>query len=66
VSPAGKKPGNMSDMITFFTSAFWVRLFYIFRTLFNSPSLYMWHGIASGYYLTFLLGGFITAAVRQA
>lgn len=47
VTPAGKKPGNLSSMITFFTSAFW-------------------HGIASGYYLTFLMGGFITAAARQA
>ncbi|KAF8960202.1 endoplasmic reticulum protein [Flammula alnicola] len=47
VTPKGKKPGNMSSMITFFTSAFW-------------------HGIASGYYLTFLMGGFITAAARQA
>ncbi|KDR74386.1 hypothetical protein GALMADRAFT_250302 [Galerina marginata CBS 339.88] len=47
VTPKGKKPGNMSQMITFFTSAFW-------------------HGIASGYYLTFLMGGFITAAARQA
>ncbi|KAF8164820.1 endoplasmic reticulum protein [Crassisporium funariophilum] len=25
-----------------------------------------WHGIASGYYLTFLMGGFITAAARLA
>ncbi|KAJ2929534.1 hypothetical protein H1R20_g7551, partial [Candolleomyces eurysporus] len=25
-----------------------------------------WHGIASGYYLTFIMGGFITAAARQA
>jgi lysophospholipid acyltransferase len=25
VTPKGKKPGNMSSMITFFTSAFWVR-----------------------------------------
>ena len=24
VTPKGKKPGNMSSMITFFTSAFWV------------------------------------------
>ncbi|KAF9563341.1 endoplasmic reticulum protein [Agrocybe pediades] len=47
VTPKGKKPGNMSSMITFFTSAFW-------------------HGIAGGYYLTFLMGGFITAAARQA
>ncbi|KAH9483154.1 Lysophospholipid acyltransferase [Psilocybe cubensis] len=47
VTPKGKKPGNLSQMITFFTSAFW-------------------HGIASGYYLTFIMGGFITAAARQA
>jgi lysophospholipid acyltransferase len=47
VTPKGKKPGNTSQMITFFTSAFW-------------------HGIAGGYYLTFLMGGFITAAARQA
>ncbi|KJA21611.1 hypothetical protein HYPSUDRAFT_140361 [Hypholoma sublateritium FD-334 SS-4] len=47
VTPKGQKPGNMSSMITFFTSAFW-------------------HGIASGYYLTFMMGGFITAAARQA
>ncbi|TFK43038.1 MBOAT, membrane-bound O-acyltransferase family-domain-containing protein [Crucibulum laeve] len=25
-----------------------------------------WHGIASGYYLTFLMGGFVTAAARLA
>ncbi|KAF5337018.1 hypothetical protein D9611_002943 [Ephemerocybe angulata] len=47
VTPKGKKPGNTSQMITFFTSAFW-------------------HGIAGGYYMTFLMGGFITAAARQA
>ncbi|KAF5320661.1 hypothetical protein D9619_001199 [Psilocybe cf. subviscida] len=47
VTPKGQKPGNLSSMITFFTSAFW-------------------HGIASGYYLTFLMGGFITAAARQS
>lgn len=45
VTVPGKKPGNMSSMITFLTSAFW-------------------HGIASGYYLTFVLGGFITSAAR--
>ncbi|KAF8627569.1 hypothetical protein AX15_004361 [Amanita polypyramis BW_CC] len=47
VTPKGKKPGNMSSMITFFTSAFW-------------------HGIAPGYYLTFLFGGFITTVARMA
>ncbi|KAF9531014.1 MBOAT, membrane-bound O-acyltransferase family-domain-containing protein [Crepidotus variabilis] len=47
VTPKGQKPGNMSSMITFFTSAFW-------------------HGIAGGYYLTFLMGGFITASARLA
>ncbi|KAK2462342.1 hypothetical protein APHAL10511_005648 [Amanita phalloides] len=45
VTPKGKKPGNMSSMITFFTSAFW-------------------HGIAGGYYLTFMFGGFVTTAAR--
>jgi len=47
ITPKGKKPGFMSSMVTFLTSAFW-------------------HGIAGGYYLTFLLGGFITTAARLA
>jgi len=38
VTPAGKKPGNMSSMITFFTSAFWVRQL-SFISDFNLPSL---------------------------
>jgi len=29
VTPKGKKPGFRSSMITFFTSAFWVRLSFI-------------------------------------
>jgi len=45
VTPRGQKPGHLSSMITFFTSAFW-------------------HGIASGYYITFLLGGFVTSVAR--
>ncbi|TFK74475.1 MBOAT-domain-containing protein [Pluteus cervinus] len=47
VTPKGQKPGSMSSMLTFLTSAFW-------------------HGIAGGYYLTFLMGGFITTAARLA
>ncbi|TDL29602.1 MBOAT-domain-containing protein [Rickenella mellea] len=45
VTPAGKKPGFRSSMLTFATSAFW-------------------HGIAGGYYLTFLFGGFVQTAGR--
>ena len=58
----GKKPGFKSSMLTFITSAFWVRGF--FFTGINSIKPFVKHGIASGYYLTFLLGGFVTSAGR--
>ncbi|KZV75106.1 MBOAT-domain-containing protein [Peniophora sp. CONT] len=47
VTPKGKKPGFMSSMLTFGTSAFW-------------------HGIAPGYYMSFLYGGFVQTAGRLA
>ena len=31
VTPKGEKPGNVSSMITFFTSAFWVSVFLTLR-----------------------------------
>ena len=73
VTPKGKKPGFTSSMITFFTSAFWVCFhFFFFFRLFQAyltdwfVVLKIQHGINSGYYLTFIMGGFITTAARLA
>ena len=36
VTPKGKKPGNLSSMITFFTSAFWVSSFFFWVSSMNN------------------------------
>ena len=69
VMPKGKKPGFMSGMITFFTSAFWVCVFFfcLFQAYLSDWFVFKkQHGINSGFYLTFLMGGFITIAARLA
>ena len=73
VTPKGKKPGFTSSMITFFTSAFWVCGYYSCYSRGLSDCCFYFffskqkqHGIASGYYLTFVMGGFITTAARLA
>ena len=65
VTPKGKKPGNRSTLITFLASACWVCAHpFIAETVSNVASTQ--HGISGGYYLTFLMGGFITSAARLA
>ena len=68
VTPKGKKPGFTSSMITFFTSAFWVcvAVFFLVSSKLTWLIGFKQHGISSGYYLTFLMGGFITTAARLA
>ena len=62
VTPKGKKPGLRSTLITFATSAFWVRL--VFACWYDVDEKVQ-HGIAIGYYVTFILGGFITYVGRK-
>jgi lysophospholipid acyltransferase len=66
VTPKGKKPGFQSSMITFATSAFWVILLRFSPLDCDVDNFASQHGIASGYYLAFLLGGFVQTAGRLA
>ena len=56
-------------MLTYLTSAIWVcaepRFFFFFCSLCDWFSLVQ-HGVSAGYYLTFLMGGFLTTVARLA
>ena len=65
VTPKGQKAGFRSSMLTYLTSAIWVRMhsFFLLREMLIALGQ---HGVSAGYYLTFLLGGFLTTVARLA
>jgi len=64
VTPKGEKAGFKSSMLTYLTSAVWVRLARPRGPTVDAHSFCVQHGISGGYYLTFLLGGFVTTVAR--
>ena len=68
VTPKGQKAGFQSSMLTYLTSAIWVCILFLLshaKMLIASLPLGQ-HGVSPGYYLTFLLGGFLTTVARLA
>ena len=71
VTPKGQKAGFQSSILTYLTSAIWVRLgspipnlFFLRDNAHRAARSSYQHGVSAGYYLTFLLGGFITTVAR--